>query len=159
MVRKRGEADFLCPHCSQPGPWATPEQVQTWERERLEKIRADAARAEARGRCEELLAQVSSGALAPAGMQDLGQLEQQAGYSAVELKKLSLDAWLKYVLLAVSDDAGGEQSHQRAGPGTRTHRRRHPSRRSGHPRPPSDRQRERGSAAGGGLAELDGEER
>jgi hypothetical protein len=103
-VRKRDATEFLCPHCGQPGPWATPEQARDWEAERQEQIRAEKLRAEARARCEQLLAQVSTGALAPSGITDLAQLERQAEYSPDELKEVSLDAWLKYVSLAVSDD-------------------------------------------------------
>jgi hypothetical protein len=32
-------AIFLCPHCGQPGPWASPDQISAWEKTRADRER------------------------------------------------------------------------------------------------------------------------
>jgi hypothetical protein len=93
-VRKsKDPADFLCPNCSQPGPWASEGQVAAWN-----------VRVEARGRYRELLEGVTSGVLPAGDGSRLAAVREAAGYSPDEIRSMNLNAFDPVAQLAVGDD-------------------------------------------------------
>src|SRR4029079_16857592 len=38
-TQPRDPSDYLCPHCSQPGPWASPDQISAWQQARADQER------------------------------------------------------------------------------------------------------------------------
>ncbi len=85
---------FLCPHCGNPGPWASPDQVSAWR-----------TQAAARVRYEELLAQLGRNSALPAGDgSELAATRTVAAYSAAELGKINLQAFQAVSTAAVADD-------------------------------------------------------
>ncbi len=104
-VRKpKNAADFVCSHCHQPGPWATPEQVAAWDRDQAAEREAERVRADARERYSGFLVQLSTGAAGSSIVPALKETSSLTGYERAELDKLNLDAWYRYATLAVSDD-------------------------------------------------------
>ena len=86
-------ADYLCPSCGQPGPWAIDEQVAAWN-----------ARTEARGKYQALLKGVTSGALPAGDGSDLAAARAAAGYTTDELRSLNVGAFQPLAQTAVADD-------------------------------------------------------
>jgi hypothetical protein len=104
-VRKPDDpATFLCPHCQQPGPWATAAQVESWKEDQAEQRRVDETRDDARTRYGQLLEQLATGAAGGSEVPALQETVALTGYSQAELAMLNLNAWYRYASLAVSDD-------------------------------------------------------
>src|SRR6476659_6109941 len=38
-TQPRDPSDYLCPHCHQPGPWASPDQISAWQQVRADQER------------------------------------------------------------------------------------------------------------------------
>jgi len=113
-VRKpKDPENFLCKHCKQPGPWASPEQVAAWERAREEQGRAEQIRRDARQRYGEILRQIISGTpadnLAPA----MKETAPVTGYSPTQLQSLALSEFSAFVRTAVSDNFLSEEEDER----------------------------------------------
>jgi hypothetical protein len=90
--RHRDTADYLCPFCRQPGPWASLEQSEAFEAEQL-----------ARARYEEMLSAMSAGTI-PARKSLLDEVSAAAGYAGEQLARMNEDAWASSVSAAVADD-------------------------------------------------------
>jgi hypothetical protein len=91
VKRPRDPANFLCPHCGNPGPWASAEQVSAWQQQ-----------ADARARYSEVLAALASGA-----SDDATQLPVLAGRTGLPAEQLALErtrAFASYVQRAAGDD-------------------------------------------------------
>jgi hypothetical protein len=97
-------AKFLCPHCQQPGPWATAAQVASWKETQAKRKHADEARAGARTRYGQLLEQIATGAAAGSAVPGLRETVALTEYEQQELALLNMNAWYRYASLAVSDD-------------------------------------------------------
>ena len=82
--------DILCPHCHQPGPWATHEQVQTFE-----------AQQGARSRYEEILGRLGAG-ISDGSVSELAALAAATGYGQQELAAKALDAWRSAASLSLT---------------------------------------------------------
>jgi hypothetical protein len=81
---------FLCPNCHHPGPWASPEQVETWKTWEV-----------ARGRCQQALAGLVGGSgIASAELTALAPL---TGLSESEVQDLRVEAFIGAANQAVSD--------------------------------------------------------
>ena len=94
QVKKPGDtAQFLCPHCGQPGPWASETQVSAWS-----------SQESARARYGELLAQMTGPALPVGDGQALAQARAAAGYTSEELSRIHLQAFEQKALPMVADD-------------------------------------------------------
>lgn len=92
--KPRDPKDLLCPHCGEPGPWASPDQVA-----------ARTARIAARTRYEQLLAQLGTGTALPAGDgSELASARTTAAYSLAELSQINLQTFRGLASTAVTDD-------------------------------------------------------
>jgi hypothetical protein len=104
--------EFLCPHCHQPGPWASETQVASWEAAERRRREIEATRAEARERFTTYLKQITGGG-------DIGALLPQA-QAAAELatiavpdqRQMEFDAFRDWVRLAIADDVITPEEHQ-----------------------------------------------
>ena len=112
MHKPRHPEDFLCPHCGQPGPWASPEQVGAWTEQEAERVRAEKARDEARERYDALLSGMANGSSDQAVAAGLRQVAAATGYPADELTKRGLEAFSQYATLALADDLVTEEEDQ-----------------------------------------------
>ncbi len=94
VSKPKDPAEFLCPHCGQPGPWATEDDIARWR-----------ARTEARARYQELLEGITLAAL-PAGGDDssLVAVREAAAYSSEELRSINMAAFRPVAQAAVADD-------------------------------------------------------
>jgi hypothetical protein len=93
---------ILCPHCGQPGPFASVDQASRFSE-----------RESARAAYTELLAAITTG---PTGMSDgseLAKVRDTARFTAAELEAMNLDAVRPAVATAVADDliTPEERSH------------------------------------------------
>jgi hypothetical protein len=95
-------ADFLCPRCGKPGPWASPDQVADWERSEPERQRLERAQEDARRRFSEVLAALASGA--PTDTTQLPALAMQTGLASDQLAQEKTEAFTSYVQRAVGDE-------------------------------------------------------
>jgi hypothetical protein len=84
--------DFLCPHCSEPGPWATEIQVSAWT-----------SREEARDKYAVLVDQLGDRVL-PEAPSDLAGAAKATGYTAEELARVNTEAFSAVATRAVADD-------------------------------------------------------
>jgi hypothetical protein len=111
-VRKPEDpAQFVCPHCGQPGPWASLEQVGDWRKAEAERQELERFRAEARQGHSDLLAALASGT--PIDTTQLQVLAARTGFTAQELATQKTAAFTTYVQRAVGDDilTPEEESH------------------------------------------------
>ncbi len=95
-------ADFLCPRCGKPGPWATPEQIAEWERAEVERERLERLQRDARQRYSEVLEALASGA--PTDGAQLPALATQTGLAPEQLAQEKTQAFTSYVQRAVGDE-------------------------------------------------------
>jgi hypothetical protein len=102
VARPKDPTDYLCPHCHQPGPWATSDQAGAWRA-------MDDARASYRTRVEEL---VTTAALPESQDRSLAELRDAARFSDQELTKLNLEAFSRLVAAAVADDILTREENQ-----------------------------------------------
>jgi hypothetical protein len=86
-------ADFLCPHCHQPGPWASPEQAAGWHAEQA-----------ARATYTELLNRIASGADPAPIVGELKDAATTAGYELTELATMNAKAIDAVARAALVDD-------------------------------------------------------
>jgi hypothetical protein len=86
-------SDFLCPHCHQPGPWATVQQIAGWH-----------AQQAARATYEELLHQLTVGAEITPMLPAISQAAGAAAYEPTELAKMNAETVRQVARAAVSDD-------------------------------------------------------
>lgn len=111
-VRKpKDPAQFICPHCGQPGPWASPQQVADWQKAEAEREQLERLQSEARQRYADVLAALASGA--PTDAAQLPALAAQTGISLEELATQRAAAFATYVHQAAGDDilTPEEESH------------------------------------------------
>jgi hypothetical protein len=83
---------FLCPHCGQPGPFASVDQIARFNEQQS-----------ARARYRELLAAMTASIPTTDGS-ELARLRAAAGYTPAELASLNLSALRPVVATAVADD-------------------------------------------------------
>jgi len=112
MVGKpRRPEDILCRHCQQPGPWASSEQVEAWNKEQEKKRQAEEAQAAAKKRYSDLVVEVLDGhtELAPA----LKEAASQSGYSFGEQQTNALASFRGYVDRVLDDNLLSEEERDR----------------------------------------------
>lgn len=105
-VRKpRDPARYLCPHCTHPGPWATPEQTHDWQ-----------ARQDAQEKYKLLLHEATSTS------SDLGvtvsalrAIEPLTGYGAQELSKFAATTFEGLCRSMLTDDVLTREGDRRLG--------------------------------------------
>jgi hypothetical protein len=102
VSKPKDPAQFVCPHCGQPGPWATSEQVADWQRARAEEQERAQLQAEARELYSGVLAALAAGT--PADATQLPVLAPQTGLSVGELASQRTSAFATYVRQAVGDE-------------------------------------------------------
>lgn len=113
-VRKPKEpGKYLCPHCGEPGPWATPEQVESWTRAREEQQRAEQARRKARQRYGELLRQIIAGKAGEALVPALKETAPLTGQNPSELQSLAIREFLAFVRTALGDNFLSQEEDDR----------------------------------------------
>src|SRR5690349_18001156 len=100
--RARDPADFSCPHCHQPGPWASREQANAWEQAQAERQRAEQARGTARKQYGDALELLVVGGDAQA--ESLAALANAAGYSRAEVEEFGVQTFQRYATLVLADD-------------------------------------------------------
>jgi hypothetical protein len=86
-------ADFLCPQCHQPGPWATEQQVTGWH-----------AQQAARATYEEVLLELGAGAEVTPMLTKISESGKAAMYDPAELAKRNAETLMQVARAAVSDD-------------------------------------------------------
>jgi hypothetical protein len=86
-------ADYLCPNCGEPGPWASEEQVAAWN-----------ARAEARTQYRELVEALTSATLPSPDESHVTSVRKAAAYTPDELRKVNFAAFRPVAETAVADD-------------------------------------------------------
>jgi hypothetical protein len=93
-VRKQKDASlFLCPHCGQPGPYSTSEQVTWWN-----GVNAAAAR------YRQALEELKAGKEPAVTKEQLAEDAANAGYAAADIQRWGEDAVRGLVLRALDDD-------------------------------------------------------
>jgi hypothetical protein len=104
-------AVFLCGHCGQPGPWASPDQIKAWTEHQEEQHRVEQAQASARQQYQELLRGLVVAGARPAG--GLASIAVATGYTAQELAQLHVQVIREVATAAVADDllSPEENSH------------------------------------------------
>jgi hypothetical protein len=111
-VRKpEGPAQFVCPHCRQPGPWASPQQVADWQKAEAEREQVERLQAEAQQRYSGVLAALASGT--PTNATQLQALAARTGLTPQELATQKTAAFTTYVQQAAGDNilTPEEESH------------------------------------------------
>ncbi len=86
-------ANFLCPHCEEPGPWASQDQVAAWS-----------ARQGAREQHQQLLARLVRGESSADLLPGLASSASVGGYAPNELQQLHVQAFRQVAAAAVADD-------------------------------------------------------
>ena len=102
VKRPSDPADFLCPRCGRPGPWATPEQISEWEQSQAERERIERLQADSRQRYTQVLQALASGA--PTDATELPALATQAGLARERMAQEKSEAFTSYVQRAVGDE-------------------------------------------------------
>jgi len=111
-VRKpEGPAQFICPHCGQPGPWASPQQVADWQKAEAEREQVERLQKEAQQKYSDVLAALASGTSTDASQ--LPALADRTGFTSEELATQKTAAFTTYVQKAAGDDilTPEEESH------------------------------------------------
>lgn len=98
--KPRNADHYLCPHCHEPGPWASPEQVAEW-------TDMTAARKE----FEALLARVAAGEAPPAAG-TVGALTARAHYRPGEPQEMAFEALDRRVETALADHQLGAEEER-----------------------------------------------
>lgn len=96
--------DFLCPHCHQPGPWASREQVASWEAFERQRKEREAAQAEARSRHGALLRQIGSGGDVASLLPQARAAAELAAIDPTDQRRMEFDAFRDWLKAAIADD-------------------------------------------------------
>lgn len=107
------EDDFLCPHCHQPGPWASPDQVDAWAHAEADRVHQAEARAAARAHYDELLAQVSAGSAPDAIAGDLRSTAVAAALTPDDQRAKGIASVRAFAALALGDDIVSAEEDRR----------------------------------------------
>lgn len=104
-------SDYVCANCSNPGPWASQDQVAAWKATRAEEGRLASVRAEAQGKATELLGIAAAGGVV--SRPDLDAALAAASYSLQDIQKLKADSFAQAAYSATADDiiTPEEESH------------------------------------------------
>src|SRR5690348_14942142 len=98
--KPRDAGHYLCPHCHEPGPWASPEQVAEWT-----------DMAAARKEFEALLARVAAGEAPPAAG-TVGALTARAHFRPGEPQEMAFEALDRRVETALADHQLGAEEER-----------------------------------------------
>ena len=111
--KPRRPEDFLCRHCGQPGPWASPEQVDGWKREQDEKRRLEEARQAARKKYAELMNKVVADGPSPELVIALKDTASLTGHTSSELQAEAMARFRLFVEQALQDNSLSEDEDER----------------------------------------------
>jgi len=103
VSKPKDEGKYLCPHCGEPGPWASPEQVHAWEGARE-------ARREYAGLMKQLVSGDSTTALAL-----LRETAPRTWYTQAELEQAALREINGFAEGALADKVLSEEEELRLG--------------------------------------------
>ncbi len=111
--RPRSPDDFICPHCKQPGPWASEQEASAWQAAEEEKRAVAAARQEALSRYRALLQKLIDGEAAATITPQLTAAATAAGLPASDEQRMRFDAFKGWVSNEVADHMFTPQEHER----------------------------------------------
>jgi hypothetical protein len=93
-VREHSDSEhFLCPHCAQPGPFATPKQVARWN-----------AKQTARSSYEQALALIAGGQAVGMGVEQLAEIARTAKYLPEQITSMNAATVTQLALRLVVND-------------------------------------------------------